>query len=137
MDTTDTGAGATGPVPEDELLGLLGPLVDLLLTSSYEGTMRCESIARDVAARYGHRVEASFLADVALVTVGERTLSFSREPTVPSLNQVSDLEEPLAEIDRGELSPAAAAVRLAGIRAVPRLGRRRDRGARAVQARMA
>jgi hypothetical protein len=106
-------------VSEDELLGLLGPLVDLLLTWSYEGTMRCESIVRGVAARYGHRVEASFLADVAVVTVGERTLSFSREPTVPPLNQVSELEELLAEIDRGGLSPAAAAGRLAAIRAVP------------------
>ena len=115
----DAGVGATGPVPEDELLGLLGPLVDLLLTWSYEGTMRCESIVRGVAARYGHRVEASFLADVAVVTLGERKLSFSREPTVPPLNQVSELEELLAEIDRGGLSPAAAADRLAAIRAVP------------------
>jgi hypothetical protein len=64
------------------------------------------------------QVEASFLADVAVVTVGERTLSFSREPTVPPLNQVSELEELLAEIDRGGLSPAAAADRLASIRAV-------------------
>jgi hypothetical protein len=45
---------ATEPVSEDELLGLLGPLVDLLLTWSYEGTMRCESIVREVATRYGH-----------------------------------------------------------------------------------
>jgi uncharacterized membrane protein YjjP (DUF1212 family) len=112
-------AVATEAVSEDELLGLLGPLVDLLLTWSYEGTMRCESIVRDVAARYGHTVETSFLADAALVTVGERTLSFSREPTVPPLNQIPMLEELLAEIDRGRLSPAAGAARLAAIRAVP------------------
>ena len=59
---TDAGAGATGPVPEDELLGLLGPLVDRLLRWSYEGAMRWESIVCEVAAGYGHRVEASFLA---------------------------------------------------------------------------
>jgi hypothetical protein len=112
-------AVATGSVSEDELLGLLGPLVDLLLTWSNEWTMRCESIVCDVAARYGHTVEASFLADVAMIMVGERTLSFFREPTVPPLNQVSQPKELLGKIDRGGLSPAAAAVRLTAIRAVP------------------
>jgi hypothetical protein len=93
-------AVATGPVSEDELLGLLGPLVDLLLTRSNEATMRCESIVRDLAARYGHTVEAGFLADLAMITVGKRTLPFFCEPTVPPLNQVSQPKELLAEIDR-------------------------------------
>lgn len=91
---------ATGSVSEDELLGLLGPLVDLLLTRSNEATMRCESIVRDLAARYGHTVEAGFLADLAMITVGKRTLLFFCDPTVPPLNQVSQPKEFLAEIDR-------------------------------------
>ena len=107
------------PVAEAELLRLLGPLVETLLTWSAEGTMRSESIVRHVAARYGHAVEVSFLADAAILTVGERTLSFAREPTVPPLNQVSLVKQLLAEIDRGSLSATAAAERLAAIRAMP------------------
>jgi hypothetical protein len=80
-------AVATGSVSEDELLGLLGPLVDLLLTRSNEATMRCESIVRDLAARFGHTVEAGFLADLAMITVGKRTLLFFCEPTVPPLTK--------------------------------------------------
>jgi uncharacterized membrane protein YjjP (DUF1212 family) len=104
---------------EEELLGLLGPLVDLLLTWSYEGTMRCEAIVADVAARYGDTVDATFIADAALVTVGERTLSFSREPIIPPLNQVSELKGLLAEIMSGTLSAGAAADRLAWLRGRP------------------
>ena len=103
---------------EDELLELIGPLVDLLLTWSYEGTVRCESVVARVAARYGHTVDATFLADAAFVTVGERTLSFSREPVVPFLNQVTRMKALLAEIDRGGLSTREAAERLAEIRAL-------------------
>jgi uncharacterized membrane protein YjjP (DUF1212 family) len=107
------------PANEDDLLRLLGPLVEAVLTWSAEGTMRSESIVRQVAARYGHTVEVSFLADAALLTVGERTLSFTREPTVPPLNQVAEAKRLLGEIDRGGLSPIAAAERLAAIRAMP------------------
>src|SRR5262245_57319643 len=98
---------------EDELLELIGPLGDLLLTWSYEGTVRCESVVARVAARYGHTVDATFLADAAFVTVGDRTLSFSREPIVPFLNQVTRMKALLAEIDRGGLSTREAAERLA------------------------
>jgi uncharacterized membrane protein YjjP (DUF1212 family) len=93
--------------------------VELLLRSSFEGTMRCERIVRDVAAHYGHPVDVTFLADAALITLGERTLSFSREPTVPPLNRASMVKGLLAEIDRGGLSAGAAAERLAAIHATP------------------
>jgi uncharacterized membrane protein YjjP (DUF1212 family) len=107
------------PAAEDEVLGFLGLLVETLLTWSAEGTMRSESTVRDVAARYGHTVEVAFFADAAVLTVGERTLSFAREPTVPPLHQVSEAKRLLGEIDRGGLDPAAAAERLAAIRAMP------------------
>ena len=74
---------AGGATPDDELLELVAPLVELLLTWSFEGTERCETIVENVAARYGRRVEVAFLADAAIVTVGRRTLAFSREPRDP------------------------------------------------------
>ncbi|HEY7148589.1 MAG TPA: threonine/serine exporter family protein [Gaiellaceae bacterium] len=104
---------------DEELLELLGPLTELLLVWSYEGTFRAEEIVREVAAVYGREVEAAFMADAAVVTLGERTLSFSREPTVPPLNQVTDMKRLIAEIKRGGLSPRGAAERIAAIRATP------------------
>jgi uncharacterized membrane protein YjjP (DUF1212 family) len=112
-------AALVEPATEDELLELVGPLVELLLTWSYEGTLRCERIVADVAARYGHTVDATFLADAAFVTVGTRTLSFSREPTVPQLNQVAELKRLLIELHGRGLSTREAARRLAAIRALP------------------
>lgn len=79
--------------------------------------MRSESVLRDVAAAYGRTVDAAFFADAAVLTVGETTVTFAREPTVPPLSQVSELKPLLAEIERGELSCAAAADRVATIRA--------------------
>jgi uncharacterized membrane protein YjjP (DUF1212 family) len=104
---------------EDELLDLLGDLTDWLLASSFEGTMRCEAIVRDIAARYGHTVTATFLADTALVTVGERTRSYAREPGVPPLHQVSRFKTLVGDIHAGGVAPAEAARRLAEIRALP------------------
>lgn len=98
---------------------MLGPLTGWLLRSSFEGTMRCEATVRAIAHRYGHPVEAVFLADAALLTVGGRTLSYSREPTVPPLDQVSPVHALIAEIHRGGLSPRAAARRLDAIVALP------------------
>src|SRR5262245_672486 len=112
-------AALVEPATEDELLELVGPLVELLLTWSYEGTLRCERIVADVAARYGHTVDATFLADAAFVTVGARTLSFSREPTVPQLNQVAELKRLLLELHGRGLSPHETTRRLAAIRALP------------------
>ncbi|BCY11343.1 threonine/serine exporter family protein [Actinoplanes sp. L3-i22] len=103
---------------EKELLGLLGPLTEWLLGSSFEGTVRCEAIVEDLGRHYGHHVEATFLADAALLTVGERTLSFSRAPGVPPLHQVTQVKQLLHRIHRG-LPAAAAAERLAAIRALP------------------
>ena len=109
---------------EKELLDLLGPLVDWLLSSSFEGTMRCEEIVRDIAADYGHTVEVVFLADAALLTLGGRTLSFAREPTVPPLEQVALAKRLIAAIHRDRLSAATATDRLAEIRALrPRWSR--------------
>jgi uncharacterized membrane protein YjjP (DUF1212 family) len=102
---------------EQELLALLGPLTEVLLTWSYEGTMRCEATVRNVADRYGYAAEASFLADTALLALNGRTLTFAREPTVPPLDQVSALHALLIDIEHG-LSAAAATARLAGIRAM-------------------
>ncbi|HTR32280.1 MAG TPA: threonine/serine exporter family protein [Gaiellaceae bacterium] len=112
-------ATITAPSTDEELLGLVGPLVETLLTWSYEGTTRCERIVADVAGCYGRTVDVTFLADAAFVSVGERTLAFSREPVVPNLNQVSALRGLLDEIDAGGVAPAAAAARLAEIRALP------------------
>ena len=109
----------TAIATEDELLELLSPLAEWLLTSSFEGTMRCEATVRDIAAYYGHSVEATFLADTALLTVGTRTLSFTREPTVPPLDQVSRFHILIDEIHEGGLSARTAAERLAEIRAMP------------------
>ncbi|WP_433829918.1 threonine/serine exporter family protein [Actinoplanes sp. CA-015351] len=102
----------------EELLDLLGPLTEWLLSSSFEGTMECEEVVRAVAARYGHDVEVVFFADAALLTVGERTLAYAREPGVPPLDQVSERKKLLAAIGNG-LAVDAAAARLAEIRAMP------------------
>ena len=108
------------PTSDGQLLELLAPLVELLLTWSYAGTERCEAVVRDVAERYGHTVEAAFMADAAVVTLGERTLAFAREPSLPPLNQVSELKKLLARIDEGALSAREAVEELAAIRALPR-----------------
>jgi uncharacterized membrane protein YjjP (DUF1212 family) len=110
---------ATEPASDEELLELVTPLVELLVSSSFEGTMRCEAIVADVAAHYGRTVEAAFFADAAVVTLGERTITFSREPTVPPLDQVSTLKRFLAELYRGAWSPREAASCLAEIRSRP------------------
>ena len=117
--TATTTATRTDPVGDDELLELLAPLVDLLLIWSYEGTERCEAVVGNVAARYGRTVEAAFMADAAVLTVGERTLAFAREPTVPPLNQVSELKHLLTRIDGGALSPRAAGEQLSAVCALP------------------
>ncbi|HEY7018129.1 MAG TPA: threonine/serine exporter family protein [Gaiellaceae bacterium] len=117
--TTARPSPPSHPASDDELLELLGALTDLLLTWSYEGTERSERAVHAVAARYGHTVEAAFLADAAFVTLGDRTLAFSREPTVPQLNRVSELKRLLQRIDRGELSPRQATEAIAAVRAIP------------------
>jgi uncharacterized membrane protein YjjP (DUF1212 family) len=81
--------------------------------------MRSESVVRDVAAVYGRDVDAAFFADAAVLTVGERTVTFAREPTVPPLDQVSALKLLLLEIRVGTLSCAEAADRLASLRQRP------------------
>jgi uncharacterized membrane protein YjjP (DUF1212 family) len=107
------------PVTEDDLLALLGPLTEWLLSSSFEGTMRCEATVREIAAHYGHDAEVMFLADAAILTVAGHTLSYSREPGVPPLHQVTRFKHLVAEIHRGGLSVGVATRRLAQIRAMP------------------
>ncbi|GAA4600616.1 uncharacterized membrane protein YjjP (DUF1212 family) [Actinoplanes octamycinicus] len=104
---------------ERELLQFLGPLTGMLLASSFEGTMRCEAIVRDVAAAYGHTVEVTFLADAAVLTVGERTLSFAREPGVPPLHRVSLIKALLSRVYSGGLSASDATDQLHAIRRLP------------------
>ncbi|MEV4351520.1 threonine/serine exporter family protein [Actinoplanes sp. NPDC049596] len=96
---------------------LLGPLVEWLLRGSFEGTMRSERVVRDVAARYGHRVEVTFLADSALLTVDGRAYSYAREPGVPPLNQVTAMKRLLS--DMSHLTETQAAARLSEIAAMP------------------
>ncbi|MFC7528646.1 threonine/serine exporter ThrE family protein [Actinoplanes sp. GCM10030250] len=98
---------------------LLGSLTEWLLRSSFEGTDRCEAIVRDVAACYGRTVEVTFFADSALLSVDGRTLSYSREPGVPPLHQVSRMKTLLAEVHGHGLTAGEAAGRLAEIRALP------------------
>ena len=116
--------------------------------------MRSESVLRNVAAVYRRTVDAAFFADAAVLTAGKTTVTFSREPTVPPLDQVSELKALLAEIDGGGLTCAAAADRIATVRArppvwsrrrppavhtrlaVPRVGGRLDGRARDLQTRL-
>jgi uncharacterized membrane protein YjjP (DUF1212 family) len=91
---------------------LLRELTRLQLTWSFEGTTQAEATVRRVARRYGAGVEVTFLADSAVLTVGDRTVSFARAPIVPPLDQVTDFHRLLDEIDAGRLSPAEATDRL-------------------------
>ncbi|MEU4162646.1 threonine/serine exporter family protein [Actinoplanes sp. NPDC026670] len=102
-----------------DLCRLLGPLTEWLLESSFEGTVRCAAIVRDVAGAYGHNAEAVFLADAAVVTVEGRSLSFARTPGVPLLHQVAEVKRLLGRIERSQLSAVEAAAELAEIRRAP------------------
>ena len=118
--------GATAPsspaaAESAEVFDLLRRLVSLLLAWSYEGTMRSEEIIRSVAMRYGAEVEVTMLADSAVFTIGERTASCARAPTVPPLDQVSDLKRLLLEIEDGAVSPREASRRLDAIQHRPPL----------------
>ncbi|XVV08326.1 threonine/serine exporter family protein [Actinoplanes sp. CA-131856] len=96
---------------------ILGPLVEWLLRGSFEGTARSERIVYDVARRYGYSAEVTFLADSALLTIDGRAYSYSREPGVPPLNQVTAFKRFLSELP--DLSEADATARLKAIEAMP------------------
>ncbi|SNY52944.1 threonine/serine exporter family protein [Paractinoplanes atraurantiacus] len=96
---------------------ILGPLVEWLLRGSFEGTERNERIVYDVAKRYGYCAEVTFLADSALLTVEGRAYSYSREPGVPPLNQVTAFKRLLQDLP--DLSEKAAAEQLRQIAAMP------------------
>jgi uncharacterized membrane protein YjjP (DUF1212 family) len=105
---------------EADVRRLLERLVDVLLTWSYEGTFHNEELVRSIAARYGHTdVQVTFLADAAVLTVGETTVSFARLPTVPALDQVSKLKRLLTSLDRDGLTARQALTRLDAITATP------------------
>jgi uncharacterized membrane protein YjjP (DUF1212 family) len=105
--------------PADEPFALLGELTELLLRWSYEGTAGAEAIVRRVGACYDTPARATFLADQATVTVGERVLAFGATSIVPPLDQVSALKRLLAEIDAGRLPVADARRRLAQLTGRP------------------
>jgi uncharacterized membrane protein YjjP (DUF1212 family) len=107
--------------PPDEAFALLRRLVPLLLAWSYEGTVRAEQTAKRVAAAYGAQVEVAFLADSAVLTSGERTLAFARAPIVPPLDQVSDFQRLLREIESGAVTAREALVRLDALQRRPPL----------------
>ena len=54
-----------------------------------------------------------------MLTVGDRTASFSRAPVVPPLDQVSDFKRLLNEIGDGALSAGEATTRLAALERRP------------------
>jgi uncharacterized membrane protein YjjP (DUF1212 family) len=111
-------------VAQDTAFTLVCRLVALLLTWSYEGTMRTERIIKRVAAHYGLDVEVTLLADSAVLTEGERTVSFARTPIVPPLDQVADLKALLLDIEREDLPAEAAIARLDALpRRPPRFSR--------------
>ena len=103
----------------DEVFALLRELTRQQLTWSFEGTTEAESVIRRVAAAYGAHGEVTFLADAAVLTVGDRTASFSRTPLVPPLDQVSDFKRLLDEIDDGALDAREATARLAALERRP------------------
>lgn len=65
-----------------ETFELLRELTRLQLTWSFEGTTEAEATIRRVARHYGVEAETTFLADAAVLTVGQRTVSFARAPIV-------------------------------------------------------
>jgi uncharacterized membrane protein YjjP (DUF1212 family) len=102
-----------------DVFALLRELTRQQLTWSFEGTTQAESVIQRVAAVYGAHAEVTFLADAAVLTVGDRTASFSRTPVVPPLDQVSDFKRLLNEIEDGALSAGEAATRLAALERRP------------------
>jgi uncharacterized membrane protein YjjP (DUF1212 family) len=95
-------------------------LVDLLLTWSYEGTLQNENLVRTVAAQCGRAdVQVAFLADAAVLTVGEKTLAFAKQPTVPALDQVSQFKRVLVDLGSAALTAAQATARIEAITASP------------------
>jgi hypothetical protein len=82
----------------DDVFELLRRVTLLVLVWSYEGTFRSEEVVKRVAHVYGTEAEVTVGADWAVLTVGERTASFSRAPTVPPLDQVSAAKELFSEI---------------------------------------
>ncbi len=106
------------PAPDattSDPFALLGDLTHLLLRWSYEGTTEAARIVARVGGRYGVDAQATFLADAAFLTVGERTVAFSAPPTVPPLDAVSDLKRLLGEIDAGGLSAGEAQASVAAL----------------------
>ena len=95
-----------------DTFALLRRLVELLLTWSYEGTLRSERIVKRVAERYAASVEVTFLADSALLTMGDRTVSLARAPTVPPLDQVADLKTLLLDVLEHDVPALEALARI-------------------------
>src|SRR6478735_10925962 len=113
---------------EADVRRLLARLVDLLLTWSYEGTFQNEELVRRVAARYGYPdVQITFLADAAILTVDESTVSFARLPTVPALDQVARFKQLLVDLEGQDLTPRQVHTRIDEIATSPRAGRSRCR----------
>jgi uncharacterized membrane protein YjjP (DUF1212 family) len=102
-----------------DVFSLLRDLTRLQLAWSYEGTLDSEAVVRRVAATYGADADVTILADSAVLTVGGRTASFSRAPTVPPLDQVSDFKRLLAEIEDGKVTAVEAGARLATLEKRP------------------
>ena len=116
--TTRTVTTATTTAPPDAV-ALVGRLTELLLIWSYEGSLRQEQIVKRVARAYGLEAEVTMLADSAVLTVGDRTVSFARAPTVPPLDQMADLKPLLFEIEAGGLPASEALARLEAVHARP------------------
>ena len=73
-----------------------------------------------MATRYGHAdVQVTFLADAAVLTVGETTLSFARAPLVPALDQVARFKQLLVDLESRELTPQQVQTRIDEIASSP------------------
>jgi uncharacterized membrane protein YjjP (DUF1212 family) len=105
--------------PPDEVFELLRQLTSLLLVWSYEGTFHAEAIVERVGRIYGVEAVATVGADSAVLTVGDRTASFSHAPTVPPLDQVSDFKSLLLEVEDGRLPAREVTTRLARLQRRP------------------
>lgn len=96
----------------DDVFELLSRLTSLMLRWSYEGTFRAEEVVGQVATHFG--VDASVIvgADSAVLTCEGRTASFAATPSVPPLDQVSDLRALLCDVDDGLLTAREVTERL-------------------------
>ncbi len=99
---------------------LLIELAHLLLEWSWEGTLGLEETLRRVAHVYDRPVQATFSADSAIITIGDRVELVNAAPAIPPLAALSRVDAWLGEVEAGKVaSPAEARRRLREIAKSP------------------